>query len=388
MRRSILVVFGCAALLGACGRGRLGAADPGPAGGASAAAASAAPAWLCRPDRPGDPCAAADLTATDIHADGSRVRAPHPRALAPKVDCFYVYPTVDLDLVPGNHQDLSDARRPLAATLAQVGRFQEACALWVPLYRQVTLGTWLQPRAELERGLAIAYADVERAFTEYLGRADPSRRIVLVGHSQGAEMVVRLLRRFFERDAAMRARLVLAMAIGGEVETAAGRATGGTFASIPVCTRPLETGCVVAYRSHAAGVPVEAARWTPGPGRETACVDPASLDGPRVGAERRLAGATFAVGGDLGRFLRGVSDVTTPFVVYPDLYEARCVRGERGYAYLEIAASPAEGDARGAGPLDLRGRRLRIGRLGLHVLDLQLPQQDLVAMIARRAAGP
>lgn len=383
MRRSIVVVLGCAVAVSACGAGRHGAADPsrdrGPSGAAAAPAVPRAPVWLCRPDHPTDPCAAADLTATEIRAGGARTVVPHRPAVAPKVDCFYVYPTVDLELVPGNHHDLSDTRRPLAVTLAQAGRLSETCALWVPLYRQVTLGMWLQPRAELERGLALAYSDVERAFAEYLALADPSRRVVLVGHSQGAEMVVRLLRQFFERDAAMRARLLLAMTIGGEVDVAAGRAAGGTFESIPVCTRAYETGCVVAYRSHAAGVPVQAERWTPRPGRETACVDPGSIDGARAGAEHRLSGATFPVGGELGPFLRGVSDVTTPFVVYRDLYEARCVHGERGYTYLEVM------DVRGDGPVDLRGRRLRIGRLGLHVLDLQLAQGDLVAMIARRA---
>src|SRR5262249_52893971 len=63
--------------------------------------------WLCRPDLPNDRCHA-DLTATEIHPDGSRTIVPHQPAAAPAVDCFYVYPTVDLGLTPANHTDFEN----------------------------------------------------------------------------------------------------------------------------------------------------------------------------------------------------------------------------------------------------------------------------------------
>lgn len=339
------------------------------------AAVTAAPAteWLCRPDLPlaDDACRSADLTATELHPDGSRTVVEHHAAKDPPVDCFYVYPTVDLELVPGNHQDLSDKQRQRATTIAQAARFTETCALWVPLYHQVTLGTYLQPKDVLERGLAIAFADVERAFTEYLAHADRSRKVVLIGHSQGAEMVVRLLRRFFDDDATNRARLLLAMPIGGDVDT-------GTTKNIHACTRADETGCIVAYRTYAAGEHVDPDRWAPPPGKETVCVEPSPS------ASHRLSRAYFTVWPELRRFMRGVDGVTTPFVLLRDFYSARCVRaGEQGFAWLEAAAEPAPGDKR-VSPVDLRDRRFRIGNLGLHVLDLQLAQGDLVDMVARR----
>jgi pimeloyl-ACP methyl ester carboxylesterase len=284
--------------------------------------------------------------------------------------------------VPGNHHDLADDARPRATTIAQAARFTEACALWVPLYRQVTLGTYLQPKGVLERGLAFAFADVERAFAEYLAHGDPSRKIVLVGHSQGAEMVVRLLRRFFDDDAALRARLLLAMPIGGEVDTAAGSTRGGTLKNVPVCTRPNETGCIVAYRTHAAGERVVSGTWAPPPGRETVCVDPAELDR----AAPRLSRTYFAVWPELRRFMHGVDDVTTPFVVMRDYYGARCVRGPDRYAWLEASTPTATPRDQRTSPVDLRSRRFRLGDLGLHVLDLQLTQGDLVDLVARRAA--
>jgi hypothetical protein len=336
--------------------------------------------WLCRPDLAlaDDPCRSADLTATELHADGTRTLVAHHAAANPSVDCFYVYPTVDLELVPGNHEDLADTRRMRATAVAQAARFTEACALWVPLYHQVTIGTYLQPKGVLERGLSIGFADIERAFAEYLAHADASRKIVLVGHSQGAEMVNRLLRRFFDDDPAMRARLLLAMPIGGDVDTLAGSTRGGTAKNIPTCTRADETGCIVAYRSYAAGERVEPDRWAPPAGHETVCTSPGD---PRPTLSRTY----FAVWPELRRFMHGVDDVTTPFVLLRDFYAARCVRGPDGYAWLEVSQQPSPNDKR-QGPVDLRDRRFRIGNLGLHILDMQLAQGDLVDMVARRAA--
>ena len=332
--------------------------------------------WLCRPGLATDPCVTADRTATVLAADGTVTTDPYEPAAQPKADCFYVYPTVDLELVPGNHEDLRDRRHVVETTLAQVGRFGSTCALWVPLYRQVTLGTWLQPRAELEKGLALAYGDVERAFAQYLASTPPGRPVVLIGHSQGAEMAVRLLRQFFERDAALRARLVLAIAVGGSVDVAPGRATGGTFASLPVCTHALETGCVVAYRTHAAGEPVDVGRFGPPPGRETACVSPAALDAADGASVQRLSRAYFPSAGMFDVTLR-TPVVATPFVRVDDAYAARCTG--TSYRALEVAG-------RADGPVDLHARKLRAYKLGLHVLDLQLAQGDLLDLVARRVA--
>jgi hypothetical protein len=373
--------------LGACGHGATRASSTAltaPTAGARAhhdTTTTATTRWLCRPDLAlaDDACRSADLTATELHADGTRTVVAHHAADKPLVDCFYVYPTVDLELVPGNHKQLDDTRRMRATTVAQAARFTEACALWVPLYHQVTLGTYLQPKDILERGLAVAFADIERAFAEYLAHADPSRKVALIGHSQGAEMVNRLLRRFFDDDPAMRDRLLLAMPIGGDVDTLAGTTRGGTTKNIPTCTRPDESGCIVACRSYAAGERVEPDRWAPPPGHETTCVSPA-------GARATLSRTYFTVWPEVRRFMHGVDDVTTPFVLLRDFYAARCVRGPEGYAWLEVSPRPAPNDTR-TSPVDLRDRRFRIGNLGLHILDLQLAQGDLVDMVARRAAA-
>ena len=348
--------------IGACSR----ATGPAPPHDESKHEAKAQ--WLCRPDRAGDPCTTAALAITELHADGTRSIAPRPLVKDPPADCFYVYPTVDLELVPGNHEDLTDTRRMLAVTLAQAGGFRETCALWVPLYHQVTLGTYLQRTEVLERGLARGFDDVDRAFREYLATVtDSKRKIVILGHSQGGEMAIRLLRKYFDHDDAMRERLVLGMPIGAEVEAPAGATKGGTFANLPACTRPLETKCIVAYRTHETGKAVDPDRWAPHPGNDTVCVDPASLDAPGTLLSRAVFPVVDVWGGRSR--VAGLEEVTTPYAARSNFYAAGCTRGERGYAYLGV---------------DFHDRRFDRGKLGLHVLDMQLAQGDLVALVKRR----
>ncbi len=365
----------------AVGAAMLSCVPPPPAGPAHTDRARYADpqAWLCLPG--GDDACAHDITATELHPDGSRTLDKRPAAVEPKVDCFYVYPTVDLGLLPGNHDRFDDLSSMTAATVAQAARFREACALYVPLYRQVTIGSYLA-KDTLAARLAFAFADVEAAFREYLADHDRGRPIVLLGHSQGGEMVVRLLQRFFDHDPAMRARLLLAMPIGTDVEVPKGKTMGGTFANIPVCTKQDEVGCVIAYRSHEDGATVSPGPNAPREGNESVCVNPARFagDDPQV-----LSRAYLPVSERSRRWMHGLEGIETPFVELGDFYAARCVDGPGGYRYLAISVASAPGDVR-KNPLDFEQIPLW-KQFGLHVLDFQIPQGELINLVARRAAA-
>ncbi len=337
--------------------------------------------WLCRPDLPADRCRI-DLTATEIHPDGSRTIVPHAPATANKVDCFYVYPTVDFDDVPGNHTDFDDLEPMAGTTAAQVARLSEVCDLYAPLYRQITIGTYFFGAEQRERRLAVAFSDVADAFAHYLGQYNRGRPIALIGHSQGAEMVTRLLRRFFDDDPALRARLLVAMPIGGWVEAPKGRTTGGTFTNLPVCTRPDELGCVVAYHTYREGSEVTPGSWGPKPGNEAVCVNPTSVD---RNERRWFSGTYLPANARAQRLLTGIEGVTTPYVLFRELYTGHCVESPGGYRYLAVAEQRGPGDTRPS-PIDLGTFALNTG-MGMHILDLQFPQGDLVDMVARRAAA-
>ena len=337
--------------------------------------------WLCRPGLPGNRCIA-DLSATEILPDLSRRIIPHVAAVDPKVDCFYVYPTVDMGLVSANHTDLADREAIATAALAQIARWSEVCNVFVPLYRQATIGAYLfATPSERNQRLEVAYSDVADAFTHYLGQYNRGRKIVLVGHSQGAEMVVRLVKQFFEDDSVLRKRLLVALPIGRPIEVPRGRQSGGTFATTPVCTADAVTGCVVAFQSLSAGQHANPASWTPAAGNETVCVNPSSVE-----TNERRYFSDVVLPRDLPRVgsLRGIEGITTRFVVVRDLYTGQCRDGEHGYRFLSIGYEPKPGDRR-ASLLDLSSFVLTTP-LGLHNLDLQFAQGDLLALVARKAA--
>lgn len=339
-----------------------------------------AASWLCLPGR--DDACARDLTATEIHPDGTRTIEPFEAVVTPKADCFYVYPTVDLSLVPKNHDDFSNTEPMGGVALAQAARFRRYCALYAPLYRQVSIGMYLQGGERVRRGLAVAFSDVEAAFSEYLARYNRGRPIILVGHSQGADMVARLVRRFFDGDPALRARLLVAMPIGGNIDAPRGRTEGGTFANVPQCTSSTQTGCVVAYRTYAAGAPANPGPAAPQDGNTTICVNPADVEHNTLHA---LNGAYYPLNDRVRPFMRGVDGVATPWVRFRDLYAGRCVEGDDGFRYLEISLAAHPGDVR-VNPVDfdkVPGRRT----LGLHILDFQLLQGDLLDQVAARVAA-
>lgn len=340
--------------------------------------------WLCRPGLAGNVCAS-DLTATELLPDGTKQTVPHQPSPQPKVDCFYVYPTVDLSMSAQNHTDFSD-RAPMQRTvLAQAARFSEVCAVYAPLYRQVTIGTYFAGADRRERFLQSAYSDVLDAFLHYMGQHNQGRKVVLVGHSQGADMIARLLRQIFDKDPTMRERLLLALPIGGPVETDKDKLVGGSFENIPLCSRPDETGCVVAFRSFRAGADTSRAIFQPAPGHEPACVSPTE---PGSTDRKPLSRVYFPIDAQSKKLLRGVEDVTTPYVLLRNYYEASCQKSDAGYRYLGVSTVQLAQDKRPS-LLDLQDRRLNRG-FGLHILDMQLAQGDLIDLIGKRlgSVGP
>jgi hypothetical protein len=336
--------------------------------------------WLCRPDLPADPCRM-DREVTEIHRDRSRSVTRQRPAARPAVDCFYVYPTVDGRLLPGNHTDTEDMAAAAEATLGQTTLFGEVCALYVPVYRQITIGTYILPGEAAARRSEVAFSDVDDAFLHYMGQYNHGRKIVLLGHSQGADMVVRLLQRRFEHDPVMRARLLVAMPIGGPVEVPRGRAVGGTFDALPLCTAPDELGCVVAFQSRVAGGKAGAPAFQPKPGNEIACVNPA----PGAQGARRFSRTLLPLTEQTRPWLQNLDGVATPLVMLRDLYTGACIDGPDGYRYLGVATALEPRDER-ASPVDLADGRFN-GLLGLHVLDFQFAQGDLVDLVARKARG-
>jgi len=337
--------------------------------------------WLCRPGLEVNHCET-QLSVTELLPDGSsRAVDLNPETMSDaEVDCFYVYPTVDIYGATGNRQDFGNLPDILDVLLPQFGPFRGLCRQYAPLYRQITLGTYFT--REAKQALENAYADVEAAFEHYLTHDNHGRDVVLIGHSQGAHMLRRLLQRRFEKDDALRDKLVVAMLIGplGDVFVPHDANVGGTFKRIGLCTSEQERACVLTYNSFAAGREPQRwyAAWVPR-GYIPACTNPVSLDESEAPVTALIPtgrkGSLFDFGVDFG--------ADSDFVMYRDFYAIACVNDRRGRPYLRVSVNAAPSDQREQ-LLPFGAPRLNQHGFGLHILDFAFGVEALKEQLRQR----
>lgn len=324
--------------------------------------------WICHPDLADDECT--DLTTTVISPDGGREVVEAERAPADEAgfDCFYVYPTTSADRTPV--ADLAVDASERDTVRAQVGRYASACRVFAPAYRQVTLGGLGGGATAEDRELG--YADVVDAWKTYVDGENDGRGVVLIGHSQGAGVLRRLITEEVDPEPGLRDLLVSALLLGSAV------AAEG-FPQVPPCAAHDDTGCVVSYAAYpAASPPVEGALFgrVRDSGQPALCVDPLALD---PGGDGLGDAVLVTSDGLLGSPTSGFEDVATPFVSLPDAVRTSCA-DLGGYRYL--AVETAEGDPRPLGALVEQ----RLGPTwGLHLMDANVVQDDLIELVSSQA---
>lgn len=373
---ALVAALGCVA---GCGASK----DEPPAPVASAARTHTV--WLCRPGLVSDPCVS-DLTTTVVAASGAtHVQRALP-AHDPGIDCFYVYPTIsDQRAINANR---TAGLRQLAVAFAEASRFSQVCRVYAPVYRQVTLSALRHPNRITRADALAAYGSVKSAFRDYLSHYNHGRGIVLIGHSQGATILTRLLQQEFDHSSTLRHRLVSALLLGGNVTVRRGRNIGGDFDHIPACAAEQETGCVVAYSSFTTKPPPNSqfgrttsdagvrllAPHNPSPRLRIMCVNPAALAGGAAPLDPYLPSLAL-------RFLRGRHrlKVKTPWVSFPGEYSAQC-KTSGNATWLQVTH---------AGGHDRRPplAESRDAALGLHVLDVNLALGNLVRLVRDQAAA-
>ncbi|WP_427889167.1 DUF3089 domain-containing protein [Kribbella sp. GL6] len=399
------------------------------AGAPPAAAADplAEPVWLCKPGMPANPCNQ-DAAGNPVESPGI-VRYPDGSVVTldsttvggqvehfaaepdPPVDCFYVYPTVDLVANPLLQLgSIPPAARPneAAVLFAQAAQFTGQCRMFAPLYRQATLpGLAVSTILGADAYLGPGFADVQQAWDYYWQhdnldpRTGKRRGVILLGHSQGSVAVERLIQSSIDGNPETTRQLVAAVLLGGAVQVPRGGIAGGgddpdsTFQHLPLCQRGrggrLPVGCVIAYSSYmpADGTAPGAGTlaWSNKPGHQIACVNPAALlrGGTATPLDTLMPTRSLVQGnvlnpnGHLALELLGYNLATygTGFAHYPSVLTGECryAPGDGGSSsWLNISGG------------DFLPASAGSSALGLHVADYNLALGDLKELLAAQTS--
>jgi hypothetical protein len=346
--------------------------------------------WLCRPDNPR--ACDIDLSTTVVNSDGSTTLQTWARQDDAPVDCFYVYPTVSLDTTANS--DMEAGPEEYNVVRSQFARLGSECRTFAPLYRQVTLtalranmtgGSAPTPAADRE----MPYRDVVDAWNYYLENHNDGRGVILVGHSQGAGVLSRLIVNEIEGKA-IQSQIISAMLLGATVQVPEGNVVGGTFKHMPACQSGDQTGCIVSYVSFRSDVspPANSLFGRNAPGSSAICTNPAQL----AHGDRQLhaylsndAAEGFSSNAQ-SPWVTGNSSINTPFVSVPGLLTAECVNNGQ-FSFLEITVNADPADARTdsiSGDVMNADGSINAG-WGLHLIDVNAAMGDLVTLAGKQA---
>ena len=338
--------------------------------------------WLCRPDIENDRCDQADLSITEISPDGTSEVSDVVEDPDAKIDCFYVYHTVDWSTEAGNTETLFPHPDNVVEALHRNGaQYRGVCRMFAPLYHQMTLGTYSEFRFRWQETefFQRAYDDLVEAFEYYMRNHNDGRDFVLIGHSQGSHVLTKLLQDKFDDDDALRQKLVSALLIGptGFVQVPEGDRMGGSFANIPLCASASETRCVVTFDAIAAGADTPNPSVGVFPPMERGCVNPASFDE----GSRTLAALTYSR--DYDDVIPFPDGVDTHWVRYPNVYTSRCSGGGVGN-FLEV-------DLASEFPMTPQELQESVknnwGLNGLHLVEYFIANTDLVSIVEQQIAS-
>ena len=163
-----------------------------------------------------------------------------------------------------------------------------------------------------------------------------------------------LLQEEIEDNDALSQRLVAAHLIGTGISVPVGEQVGGTFQQTPLCTSANQSGCVVAYSTFRKGDP--------------------EVETPRFGVLLEMRGSSGPYK-SWWKSLRAKREAD--FYAVPGQFSGQCVRDSQGAHYLEVTIDSDPEDPRAD---DYRGELIVVKGWGLHLVDVNIAQGDLIRL--------
>ena len=345
----------------------------------STAGAASSTVWLCRPGLRANPCTPG-LSTTRFSPAGRRLGVETVRAVRnPKFDCFYLYPTVSGQSTIQANLQIDPEERSTA--LYQAARYAQYCRVYAPMYRQATLQGIANPALLTPAVRAAVYADALNGWKTYLRKYNKGRGFVLIGHSQGSFVLRALIAAEIDPKPAMRAKLISALLLGGDVTVRRGQDVGGDFKHIRACHSTTQLGCVVAFSTFDAPVPANSKFGrTKTAGRQVLCTNPAALGGGAGAVDSIFPTQPFAPSSPLAIAIRllGLTLPTAPttWIDVPGSYRSRC-SSAGGAGVLQI--TPLNGVKTPKASPD--------PTWGLHLMDANIALGNLVALVRGQGAA-
>lgn len=121
-----------------------------------------------------------------------------------KADIFYIYPT--LDSTPKKNEDdvalYTDINKKEERLMAKKNQTYNKIVyagddfnFFAPFYRQMTTKVFAMSNKERDKKAKISISDVINAFQYYMKNLNGGRPFILLGHSQGSQMLLQLIKR-------------------------------------------------------------------------------------------------------------------------------------------------------------------------------------------------
>jgi hypothetical protein len=161
-------------------------------------------------------------------------------------------PTVDMGKSGNYNMSMSDTKTKesfLGALNMERGIYEDSATMYAPYYRQMTFPVYSMTENEMKPYLDIAYRDVSTAFEYYFKNLNNGRPIILAGFSQGSQLLLMLLKEYFN-DTKYSDKLVAAYCIGWRIT----EEDLTTHPHLKMAQNENDTGVIISFNCEAEGI--------------------------------------------------------------------------------------------------------------------------------------